>query len=164
MGHVEGPGEDVDHAVLELLMAHTSAPAGAGNVVRELGEVLRAARDDDLGGAGLDLHDAIDDGLEAGAALTVHGVGTGLIGEAGLETDRAGEETVLAPGTDLADDALIDDGGIDAGALHSLGDHEGAHFDGGHALKASAELGDRGAGAGDDDDVVRVLLHVGLSL
>ena len=163
VGHVERPGEDVDHAVLELLVAHAGAPAGGGHVVRELREGLGAAGHDDLGLAALDLHDAVGDGLQAGTALAVDGVGAGLVGQAGLQADGAGDEAVGAPAAHLADDALVDDGGVDAGALDGLGDDDGAHVDGGHGLQAAAELGDGGAGAGDDDDVVGAVLELAVA-
>ena len=163
VGVVERPGQDVDDAILELLVAHAGAPAGAGHVVGQLGEGLGATSDDDLGLAALDLHDAVGDGLQAASALAVDGVGAGLVGKAGLQADGAGDEAVLAPGAHLADDALVNDGGVDAGALDGLGDDDGAHVDGGQRLQAATELAHGGAGAGDDDDVLGLVLELAVA-
>ena len=163
MGVIERPGQDVDDAILELLVAHAGAPAGGGHVVGQLGEGLGATGDDDLGLAALDLHDAVGDGLQAGTALAVDGVGAGLVGKAGLQADGAGDEAVLAPGAHLADDALVNDGRVDAGALDGLGDDDGAHVDGGQRLQAAAELAHGGAGAGDDDDVLGLVLKLAVA-
>ena len=108
-------------------MTHTGAPAGVGDVIRKLGEALGAAGNDDLGLAGLNLHDPIGNGLQAAAALASNGIGTGLIRQAGLETDGASDKAVRAPGADLTDDTLVHNRRVDPGALHRLTHHESAH-------------------------------------
>ena len=134
----QGPGQNIDDAVFEALVAHACAPSCILNIIRKLGEAFRSCRDDDIRVTGLDQHRGVRDGLKAGTALAVDGVSSGLLGKACLEADRAGDESVLCDFTDVADDQLIDIIGRDAGSLYGFLDNDGAQVDRGHVLEASA--------------------------
>src|SRR5690606_20219569 len=144
-----------DQSVLELDVAAADAPA---DVLVEEGcarHRLRTAGDDDLGAAGGDRAHAVDDGLQAGAAAAIDLATGHRDGHAGVQRDDAADRGCLHVRVALAEDDVVDDVGIEAGALQQGGDDLAAELLRRDVLELAAEGAHGGAQRLADDDVVR---------
>ena len=147
------PQAVLDHGVHQLLVAHTSAPAGVHGGKRSGAHVLGTAADHDVGVTGQDGTGTLDDGLHAGAADHAHGIGGDGIGDTSLDGDLTGHILALGRGQDAAEHQLIHILGSHVCALQSLLDHHGAHFGGRGVLQGAAKGTDGGTAAVDNIQV-----------
>ena len=147
------PQAVLDHGVHQLLVAHTSAPAGVHGGKGSGAHVLGTAADHDVGVTGQDGTGALDDGLHAGAADHAHGVGGNGIGDAGLDGDLAGNVLTLCRSEDAAKHQLVHIFGSDVGALESFFHDDGAHIGSGGVLQGSAKGADGRSAAVDNIQV-----------
>ena len=147
---VSVPQAVLDHGVDQLLLAHTSAPAGLGDGVGSSGHVLGAAAHDQVSIASLDGAGTLDDGLQAGAADHADGVGGNLQGHTGLDHALTSHVLALSSRQDVTEHDLVQPLALDVTALQSLGDHSSAQLSSGDILQGTAELA-HGSTAGADD-------------
>lgn len=105
---------------------------------RDLRHVLRAARDDEVLGAGQDTLGGEVHGLLGGAALSVDGDAGDLLGQSGRQPAGAGDVTGLrSDGVEAAEDHVLDGRRVDSGPLDEGLDDMGAEVggvDGGRVL------------------------------
>jgi hypothetical protein len=123
LGSAELVGQ-VDRPVVRPWRADVDAHVAAQ---RHPAHRLDAARDADVDGAGRDLRGDEVHGLLRGAALRVDGHAAGLMWQAGVQPGGAGDVVRLfARLRDAAAEHLLDQGGVDAGAVDHglLGDAE----------------------------------------
>ena len=150
-----------EHHVDHRRIAHARAPAHALREVRRAAHALGAAAHRDVGVA---QHDGLrrrHDRLQPRAAQPVQRQRRRLLRHAGVHRGDAREVHVLRLGVDhVAEHHLADLVAGDAGARQRLAHHLGAEFGRRHVLQPAAEIADRGAHAGNDDDLA---LHVHLS-
>ena len=147
------PQAVLDHGVHQLLVAHTSAPAGVHGGKGSGAHVLGTAADHDVGVTGQDGTGALNDGLHTGAADHAHGVSGDGIGDTSLDGDLTGHILALGRGQDAAEHQLIHILGSHVCALQSLLDHHGAHFGGRGVLQGAAKGTDGGTAAVDNIQV-----------
>ena len=122
------PEAVVDHRVDERAVAHAQSFAHAREQVRGVAHRLHAAGDGDVDVAGGDPLRGEHDGLEARAADLVDRHRGDVLVQAAVERGLARGVLPLAGGDDVAHDALVDGGGIDAGAADGLADGDGAEL------------------------------------
>jgi hypothetical protein len=138
---LEGTPQAVEnHRVDHLAVSHSQALAHAGEQVGRVAHRLHTAGDRDLDVTGLDALVSQHHGLEAGAAHLVDGEGSHVLGEPGLERGLARRSLALAARDDVAHDALVHRGRVDAGALDGLGDDHGAEGWRGEAFRLPRNL------------------------
>ena len=124
-----------------------------GNDVRAVAHRLHAAGDGDVDVAGLDALLREHHGLEARAAHLVDGERGDVIGEAALERRLPRRRLADAARDDVAHDAFVDDGGIDARARHRFAHDHGAELRRGEVLQRAEELSGRKTNRTDDECV-----------
>ena len=141
------PQTVLDHGVDDLLVAHAGAPAGVKGGKRGLRHALGAAADDHVGVAGENGAGAFDQGLHAGAADHVYGVGGDGIGDACLNADLSGNVLAETGRQDAAENDLVHVLRRDVRALERFLDDQRAHIHGGGVLQRAAKGTDGGAAA-----------------
>ena len=134
-------------------MAEAVAISGLAQVEGQARHVLRAASDNHVGVACLDVAGGRVDGLEAAAAEAVDVEGGRLDRDAGLDARDTREVGVLGHLADDAHDDLVDRAGLDAGAADGLGDDGGAEFAGGSIGERTVERADGSADTAGEDNV-----------
>ena len=150
---LEGVAEELDDAVLDLVVAEPVARARLAQVVGQARHVLGAAGDNHVGVARLDVAGGRVDGLEAAAAEAIDVEGGRLDRDAGLDARDAREVGVLGHLADDAHDDLVDVARVNAGAADGLGDDGGAEFVGGGIGERTVERADGRANAAGEDNV-----------
>ena len=138
------PQAVVDHHVGHGGVVHAGAPAGGIDGVGSHAHALHTAGHDALSLAG---HDgAVSDGnaVQTGAAHLVQGGGGGLDGQTGLQGGLTGGVLAQTSLQHVAEEQLVDLGGLDAAALQGFLDDQGAQFNGGGALQRAAEAAHSG--------------------
>ena len=127
--------------------------------MRRQAHVLLAAGDDDLGVAVAHRLRGEHHRLQAGAADGVDGERRHGHRQAALD-DGLARRVLAGPGGEhLAEDHLADLLAGEPGALEQLDHNRGAQIGRRGLGESAAELADRGAGGGDDDDVFHEVLH-----
>ena len=147
--------------VFELRVIHAQAGAHAADDVRRLRHALHAAGERDARLAQLNQLRAADRRLQSGSTQAVDGERRHFDRHAGLQADMTrAVERVAAGLHHVAEDDVIDPGGIDVGALHrgAGGDH--AEVDRGEILQRADELAHRRARAAEDEDVARSIARL----
>ena len=147
------PQTVLDHGVHQLLVAHTSAPAGVHGGIGSGAHVLGAAADHDVGITGQDGACALDDGLHAGAADHADGIGRHGVGDTGLNGNLTRHILALCRSQDAAEHQLIHVLGSNVGTLQGLLDHDRAHLGGRSVLQGAAKGTDSGSAAVDNIQV-----------
>lgn len=124
---------------------------GAGAILS--GHGLDTGADADLDLAGADGVGNVNAGLETGRALAVEGVDGGGVGEAGNESGSAHLGGATTGGEDGADNDILDQGGVDLGALDDGLEGTSHQVGGGCVLEAtlSTSCDGRPEGSGNDD-------------
>ena len=128
-------------------------PAGAPHHVGRLAHRLGAAGQHHLRLAEHDLLGGLGHRLESGPAEPVDRHRRGLDREAGAEADMAREVDGVGRGLeDVAEDHVIDRGGLYAAPGQRPLGGDGAEVGGGEILEGAAEGAEPGADAGEEDD------------
>src|SRR5262249_8270963 len=73
-----------------------------------------------------------------------------IVGQTAAKCSLASRCLPESGGDDVADDALLDDGRIDAGSANGIGDDHGAQLRGAEVFQRTEELAGRGSHGGDD--------------
>lgn len=124
---------------------------------------LDASADANLNHAGLDLVGDVDAGLEAAGALAVEGADGGGLGEAGDEGGGAHLGGAASGGEHLAYADVLDEGGVDLGALNQALEGAGHEVGRLRVLEAAlAALGEGGTETCRHDDLLRPQRLVGV--
>ena len=134
-----GPGQ----AVVERDRLAVSAPAQGEAVELDLAHRLGAAGDDDVRGAGLNLHRRGDDGGQARPAAAIDLVARHLDRQAGVERGDPADRRGLPVRVALAEDHVVDLGWIDAAALDDRADDGRSEPGGRNVAEDAAEAPDR---------------------
>ena len=142
-----------DHRVDQLPVAHALALARAEQHVRRQAHVLLAAGDADLVVAVADRLRGEHHRLQAGAADGIDRQRRHALRQAALDHRLTRRVLARAGREHLAEDDLADLVAREPGALEQAGDHGRAELGRGGLGERAAELADRRAGGGDDDDV-----------
>ena len=148
------PQAVLDHGVDQLLVAHTSAPAGVGSGIGSGAHVLGTTADHDVTVTGQNGAGALDNGLHAGAAHHTHGISGNGIRNAGLDGNLTGNVLTLSSGQDAAEHDLVHVLGSHVGALQRFLDNDSAHLGGGGVLQGSAKGADGGTAAVDNVQIL----------
>ena len=82
--------------------------------------------------------------MQTGAAHLVQGGGGGLDGQTGLQGGLTGGVLAQTSLQHVAEEQLVDLGGLDAAALQGFLDDQGAQLNGGGALQRAAEAAHSG--------------------
>ncbi len=152
------PQAVADHAVDQLAMAHALAGTGRGHHVGGEAHVLLATGDDHFGVTTTDRLGRQVQGLEARAADLVQGQRRYAVGQAGVDRRLACRVLPGACGQHLAEDDLIDLRRLQPGLLQQAPDHGGTEVYRRYGGEGALEAADGGAGCGDDDHVVHVVV------
>ena len=123
----------------ELDAAALDAPADAHRVELGLAHAVDSAGQDELGGAGLDLHAAEHDRLQPRAAAAVELQAGHLDAEARVERGDAADRRRLAVRIALAEDHVVDLARRQRGARDELGDHRRGERGRRHVAEHAAE-------------------------
>ena len=138
------PQAVVDHHVGHGGVVHAGAPAGGIDGVGSHAHALHTAGHNALSLAGH--NGAVSDGnaVQTGATHLVQGGGGGLDGQTGLQGGLTGGVLAQTSLQHVAEEQLVDLGGLDAAALQGFLDDQGAQFNGGGALQRAAEAAHSG--------------------
>ena len=100
------------------------------------------------------------DGLETRAADLVDRERGDVIGQAAVERRLARGVLAEAGGHDVAHDAFVDDGRVDAGAANGFGDDQRAELGSGEVLQRAQKLAGRRPDGADDDGLTHDIVTV----
>ena len=146
--------------VAQFAVAHPQPFADARQDVGRVAHRLHAAGDGDVDVAGGDALGGEHDGFQPGAAdLVDRERGDGLR-QSAAERRLPGGGLAEAGGDDVAHDALVDDGRVDAGACHGLAHDQRAELGGSEVLQRAEELAGRESDGADDDGFAHGALSV----
>ena len=161
---VEGIHQAVlEHRVDELEVAHLGARAQMRRMLGHRHGFLAAGHDDGRIAVG-DLLEAERDRPQSAAAELVQPPGRLLLRHARRHGGLPGRVLPLPGGEDLAQNDLVDFGGIDLGALEGALDRRGAELVRRSVGEGAVEGPDRRPGGADDDDIGRHGCSLGLML
>ncbi|MNZ92263.1 hypothetical protein D3C78_1112830 [compost metagenome] len=156
---VEGIPQAVgDHAVDQLAVAHALPGSRRRHHVGGQAHVLLASGDHHLGITATDGLGRQVQGLEARTADFVQGQRRHTVGQAGLDRGLAGRVLPGAGGEYLAENHLIDLCRVQPGLLQQALDHGSAQVYRRHVGQGTLEAADGGAGCGDDDHIVHLVV------
>ena len=128
------PETVVDHRVVRVDVAHAQALAGLRQEIWSVAQRLHAAGHRDVDVTRRDTLRRQHHRLQAGTADLVDGERGHVIPEPAAERRLAGGRLPQTGRHDVAHDALVDLGRVDAGARDRLTDHPGAEIGGRQAL------------------------------
>ncbi|CAI8866812.1 ABC transporter ATP-binding protein [Pseudomonas sp. IT-P291] len=152
---VEGvPQAILDHAVLQLRMAHTQAGACLGQNIGGQTHVFLTASDDQFCVAAADCLDGKMDRLETGAADLVQSQGGCGVWQASLDRGLACRVLPGAGSENLAEYHFINLSGIDTRLLQQAANHCGTQFGCGNCRQSTLEAANGGTSSGNDYDFV----------
>ncbi len=139
-------------------MAHAQAGARLGQHIGGQTHAFLAAGDDHVGLAAADRLAAQVHRFQAGAAHLVDGHGRHFVGQAGEDRGLPGGVLAGAGGEHLAEDHFADRARLHAGVRQQAAHHRFTEFGGGDVREPALEAADGGAGGGDNDHVLHVVL------
>jgi hypothetical protein len=140
-GRDASPGD----AVPERGGIATDAEAGAQRVVLRLAHAFGAARDHDIGDAGLHAHGGVDDRLQSRTATPVQLQPRHVHAQAGIQCRDAPDGGCLSVRIALAEDDVVDDLRVQLRTADQLSNHRLGQFNGGDVAEHAAVLAHRGA-------------------
>ena len=118
---------------------------------RDLGHGLHPPRQDEIRLTRFDAQRGIHDRLDPGGAVPVHRVGGNRPGDVGSERHDASDIGGVRRLGDVAEDYLVDLGGIHGGAGQGLGGRHAAQLPGGNSAKGAPGFDKRRTGTRQDD-------------
>ena len=145
------PETVVDQRVDQLPVAHAQPFAHARQQIRRVAHRLHAAGDGNLDVAGRDALRREHHRLEPGAADLVDRQRRDVIGKPAVQRRLPRRVLAVARLDDVAHDALVDRGRIDAGAPHRLAHDQRAELRRRELLQRAEKLSGGRADGGDDD-------------
>ncbi|MNE41221.1 hypothetical protein D3C80_1352810 [compost metagenome] len=152
---VEGvPQAILDHAVLQLRMAHTQAGACLGQNIGGQTHIFLTASDYQFRVAATDCLDGKMDRLETGAADLVQGQGRGGVWQPCLDRCLACRVLPSAGSEHLAEYHFINLSSIDTRLLQQAANHCGTQFGRGNCRQSTLETANGGTSSGNDYDFV----------
>ena len=134
--------------------------ADAGKQVRAVAHRLHAAGHGDVDVAGLNALVGEHDGLETRAAHLVDGERGDVIGEPALERRLPGRRLAGAGRDDVAHDAFVDRGGIDACPPDCFADDHRAELRRGEVFQRAEKFAGRKTNGTDDDRFTHIYLSL----